>query len=80
MGAEPHGTGLGLWRGKKRYLENSSLPNSLIIKGISNYWDNYIPKEIIKLDASMQWVRVNLNKIEQLQKPLEMTEIIDAYV
>ena len=47
----------------------------MIIKGISNYLDNHIPKEIIELDASVQCVCVNLDKIEQLQKPLEMMEL-----
>lgn len=47
----------------------------MIIKGVSNYLDNHIPKEIIKLDASIQCVCINLDKIEQLQKPLEMIEL-----
>ena len=47
----------------------------MIIKGVSNYLDNHIPKEIIELDASVQCVCINLDKIEQLQKPLEMTEL-----
>jgi hypothetical protein len=37
--------------------------------------DNHIPKEIIELDASIQCVRINLDKMEQLQKPLEMIEL-----
>jgi hypothetical protein len=37
------------------------------------------PKEIIELDASVQCVYVNLDKIEQLQKPLEMTELKQIY-
>ena len=47
----------------------------MIIKGVSNYLDNHIPKEIIELDASIQCVCINLDKIEQLQKPLEMMEL-----
>ena len=47
----------------------------MIIKGVSNYLDNHIPKEIIELDASVQCVCINLDKIEQLQKPLEMIEL-----
>lgn len=47
----------------------------MIIKGVSNYLDNHIPKEIIELDASIQCVCINLDKIEQLQKPLEMVEL-----
>ena len=33
------------------------------------------PKDIIELDASIQCVCINLDKIEQLQKPLEMIEL-----
>ena len=51
----------------------------MIIKGVSNYLDNHIPKEIIELDASVQCVCINLDKIEQLQKPLEMTELKQIY-
>ena len=47
----------------------------MIIKGVSNYLDNHIPKDIIELDASIQCVCINLDKIEQLQKPLEMMEL-----
>lgn len=47
----------------------------MIIKGVSNYLDNHIPKEIIELDVSIQCVCINLDKIEQLQKPLEMIEL-----
>ena len=52
----------------------------MIIKGLSNYLDNHIPKEIIEIDASVQCVCINLDKIEQLQKPLEMVKIVDVYV
>jgi hypothetical protein len=41
--------------------------------------DNHIPKEIIELDASIQCVCINLDKIEQLQKPLEMVELKQIY-
>ena len=47
----------------------------MIIKGVSNYLDNHIPKDIIELDASIQCVCINLDKIEQLQKPMEMMEL-----
>ena len=47
----------------------------MIIKGFSNYLENHIPKEIIELEASVQCVCINLDKIEQLQKPLEMMEL-----
>ena len=55
------------------YKANNAV--DMIIKGVSNYLDNHIPKEIIELDASIQCVCINLDKIEQLQKPLEMIEL-----
>ena len=60
------------------YKANNAV--DMIIKGVSNYLDNHIPKEIIELDASIQCVCINLDKIEQLQKPLEMVKIVDVYV
>jgi hypothetical protein len=51
----------------------------MIIKGVSNYLDNHYPKEIIELDASIQCVCINLDKIEQLQKPLEMIGLKQIY-
>lgn len=59
------------------YSANNAI--DMIIKGLSNYLDNHIPKEIIELDASIQCVCINLDKIEQLQKPLEMTELKQIY-
>ena len=55
------------------YRANNAV--DMIIKGLSNYLENHIPKEIIELDASVQCVCVNLDKIEQLQKPMEMMEL-----
>lgn len=55
------------------YKANNAV--DMIIKGVSNYLDNHIPKEIIEFDASVQCVCINLDKIEQLQKPLEMMEL-----
>lgn len=55
------------------YKANNAV--DMIIKGLSDYLDNHIPKEIIELDASIQCVCINLDKIEQLQKPLEMMEL-----
>lgn len=55
------------------YKANNAV--DMIIKGLSDYLDNHIPKEIIELDASVQCVCTNLDKIEQLQKPLEMIEL-----
>ena len=59
------------------YKANNAV--DMIIKGLSNYLDNHIPKEIIELDASIQCVCINLDKIEQLQKPLEMMELKQVY-
>ena len=59
------------------YKANNAV--DMIIKGLSDYLDNHIPKEIIELDASIQYVCINLDKIEQLQKPLEMTELKQIY-
>ena len=59
------------------YKANNAV--DMIIKGLSNYLDNHIPKEIIELDASVQCVCINLDKIEQLQKPLEMMELKQIY-
>ena len=59
------------------YKANNAV--DMIIKGLSNYLDNHIPKEIIELDASVQCVCINLDKIEQLQKPLEMMELKQVY-
>lgn len=55
------------------YKANNAV--DMIIKGLSDYLDNHIPKEIIELDASVQCVCINLDKIEQLPKPLEMMEL-----
>ena len=55
------------------YKANNAV--DMIIKGLSDYLDNHIPKEIIEFDASVQCVCINLDKIEQLQKPLEMMEL-----
>ena len=55
------------------YKANNAV--DMIIRGLSDYLESQIPKEIIELDASVQCVCVNLDKIEQLQKPLEMMEL-----
>lgn len=55
------------------YKANNAV--DMIIKGFSNYLENHIPREIIELDTSVQCVCINLDKIERLQKPLEMMEL-----
>ena len=59
------------------YKANNAV--DMIIRGLSDYLESQIPKEIIELDASIHCVCINLDKIEQLQKPLEMTELKQIY-
>ena len=59
------------------YSANNAI--DMAIRGLAAFLDNHIPKEIILLNTDLQKVYVNLSEIEQLQKPLEMVEIIDVY-
>lgn len=59
------------------YSANNAI--DMVIRGLATFLDNHIPREIILLNTDTQKVYVNLDKIEQLQKPLEMVEIIDVY-
>lgn len=59
------------------YSANNAI--DMVIRGLVAFLDNHIPKEIIELDASLQCVCINLSEIEQLQKPLEMTELKQIY-
>lgn len=59
------------------YSANNAI--DMVIRGLATFLDNHIPREIILLNTDTQKVLVNLGKIEQLQKPLEMVEIIDVY-
>jgi hypothetical protein len=59
------------------YSTNNAI--DMAIRGLAAFLDNHIPKEIILLNTDSQKVYVNLSEIEQLQKPLEMVEIIDVY-
>ena len=47
----------------------------MMIKALASYLDSNIPKEIVVLDTVCHFVVIYLDKIEQLQKPLEMTEL-----
>lgn len=58
---------------------NSNGAINLIITGLVNFLENNIPADIIKIDTSIQSISIHLNKIEQLQKPLEMMEILEIY-
>jgi hypothetical protein len=51
----------------------------MVIRGLATFLDNHIPGEIILLNTDTQKVYVNLSEIEQLQKPLEMTELKQIY-
>lgn len=51
----------------------------VVIKGLVAFMDNNIPKDIVELDTSNQQVSIRLDKIEQLQKPLELMYIQDVY-
>ena len=59
------------------YETNNAI--EMVIKGLVTFLDNNIPKEIVELNTYNQQVMIHLNKIEQLQKPLEMMEIQDVY-
>ena len=55
------------------YSANNAI--DMVIRGLAAFLDNHIPREIILLNTDSQKVYVNLDKIEQLQKPLEMIEL-----
>ena len=51
----------------------------MMIKALSAYLDSNIYKDIVVLDTVCHFVVIYLDKIEQLQKPLEMTELKQIY-
>lgn len=51
----------------------------MAIKGIVAFLDNNIPEDFVELDTSNQSVSIHLDKIEQLQKPLDMMEIQNVW-
>ena len=51
-----------------------------VIKGFSAYLDNHIHREILELDTSNQLVSIYPDKIEKIQKVLEMIELQQVYV
>ena len=55
------------------YMANNAV--DMIIKGLSKYLENQIPKEVVEFDMSVQCICINLDKIEQLQKTLEIIEL-----
>lgn len=54
---------------------NSNPAVDMMIRGLASFLDSNIPKDIVVLDTVCHFVVIYLNKIEQLQKPLEMTEL-----
>lgn len=50
-----------------------------VIKGFSAYLDNHIHREILELDTSNQLVSIYPDKIEKIQKVLEMIELQQVY-
>ena len=58
---------------------NANNAVDMIIKGLASYLENHIPKEIVNLDTSNQLVTIYPDKIEQLQKPLEMIDLQQLY-
>ena len=58
---------------------NANNAVDMIIKGLASYLENHIPKEIVILDTSNQSVTIYPDKIEQLQKPLEMIDLQQLY-
>lgn len=51
----------------------------MMIRGLASFLDSNIPKEIVVLDTAAHLAVIYLDKIEQLQKPLEMTELKQIY-
>lgn len=59
------------------YNANNAI--DMIIKGLAAFVDSNIPKDIIELDTTNQLVTIYPNKVEQLQKPLDMIELQQLY-
>ena len=51
----------------------------MMIRGLASFLDSNIPKDIVVLDTAAHLAVIYLDKIEQLQKPLEMTELKQIY-
>ena len=54
---------------------NSNPAVDMMIRGLASFLDSNIPKDIVVLDTAAHLAVIYLDKIEQLQKPLEMTEL-----
>ena len=58
---------------------NSNPAVDMMIRGLASFLDSNIPKDIVVLDTAAHLAVIYLDKIEQLQKPLEMTELKQIY-
>ena len=54
---------------------NSNPAVDMMIRGLASFLDSNIPKDIVVLDTAAHLAVIYLDKIEQLQKPLEMIEL-----
>lgn len=55
------------------YSANNAI--DMMIRGLASFLDSNIPKDIVVLDTAAHLAVIYLDKIEQLQKPLEMIEL-----
>lgn len=51
----------------------------MVIRGLAAFLDSNIPEGIIELDTTNQVVTLYPDKVEQLQKPMEMIELQQLY-
>lgn len=58
---------------------NSNPAVDMMIRGLASFLDSNIPKDIVVLDTAAHLAVIYLDKIEQLQKPLEMIELKQIY-
>lgn len=59
------------------YNANNAI--DMIIKGMATFIESNITKDIVELDTSNQVATIYPNKVEQLQKPMEMIELQQLY-
>lgn len=59
------------------YNANNAI--DMIIKGMVTFIESNITKDIVELDTSNQVATIYPNKVEQLQKPMEMIELQQLY-
>ena len=59
------------------YNANNAI--DMIIKGMATFIESNITKDIVELDTSNQVATIYPNKVEQLQKPMEIIELQQLY-